>query len=337
MRIRWKGFELPTRVILDEKVSNDVYGKFIVEPFERGYGITIGNSLRRILLSSLEGTAPVSLTIAGAQHEFASIEGIYEDVINIALNVKSLLVQFDGEGPETIRVEKKGKGPVYAKDFACTNGVKVVNPELLICNIEGENTIFKAEVEIRKGRGFKSSEEFPWKTGDSIGKIWLDAGFSPVRRARWRVEETRVGKITDYDRLILEIWTDGTVLPEAALVEAATILRKHMHPFVKFAEIGQETEQDEVSQPVESAEQEEEAPQIDRELADKLALPVSALDPSVRAANCLANEGIRTLRDLVSRQESEMLVIRNFGKTTLKEIKIKMLEFGIRFGMNVGQ
>lgn len=331
MRIRWKGFELPTRVMLDPESSTETYGKFVVEPFERGYGITIGNSLRRVLLSSLLGTAPVSLRLEGADHEFSAIPGVVEDVINIALNVKDVLVRFEGDGPETMRIEKNEAGQVLAGDLVGDPGVSVINKDLVIATIEEAKTPFRAEIEFRKGRGYIRTEDQAWRKDDLVGTIPLDAAFSPVSRARWRVEETRVGKRTNYDRLILEVWTSGVVTPEDALVEASTILRKHLVPFVKYHDLGRELE---VEAPGEEA-VEETTVGIDRELAEKLARPVSVLDPSVRAANCLSAEGIKTLGDLVRRNESEMLQVRNFGKTSLKEVKIKLAEMGLSFGMNI--
>ncbi|MCD8139793.1 MAG: DNA-directed RNA polymerase subunit alpha [Planctomycetaceae bacterium] len=331
MRIRWKSFELPTRVVLDNESSTDTYGKFTIEPFERGFGVTIGNSLRRVLLSSLEGVAPVSLRLDGALHEFAAIPGIVEDVIDIALNVKEMLVSYEGDAPETLKIEKTGPGPVLAGDFTPPVGVEIVNKDLHIATVEGANTTFKAEVEFRKGRGYVRSEDFTWKNQETIGVIPLDASFSPVRRARWRVVETRVSKVTDYDRLIIEIWTDGTIKPEQALIEAATILRKHLNPFVKYYELGSEATAVAGGEVI--------APEGEKEgtdnsaLAEKLSQPVSVLEPSVRAANCLAAEGIKTIRDLVTRQEADILQVRNFGKTSLKEIKQKLIEQGLSFGM----
>ncbi len=333
MRIRWKSFELPTRVVMDTESATDTYGKFTIEPFERGFGVTIGNSLRRVLLSSLEGVAPVSLRLDGALHEFAAIPGVVEDVIDIALNVKEMLVSYEGDSVETLRIEKTGPGPVRAGDFTPPVGVEIVNKDLHIATLEGANAVFKAEVEFRKGRGYVRSEDFPWKTQDLIGIIPLDASFSPVRRSRWRVVETRVSKVTDYDRLIIEIWTDGTIKPEQALIEAATILRKHLNPFVKYYELGSEATG--VAGVI------EERPEVEKEgtdksaLTEKLAQPVSVLEPSVRAANCLAAEGIKTIRDLVFRTEQDMLQVRNFGKTSLKEIKQKLMEQGLSFGMTM--
>ncbi len=333
MRIRWKSFELPTRVVMDTESATDTYGKFTIEPFERGFGVTIGNSLRRVLLSSLEGVAPVSLKLDGAMHEFAAIPGIVEDVIDIALNVKEMLVSYEGDAPETLRIEKTGPGPVTAGDFTPPVGVEIVNKDLHIATVEGANTVFKAEVEFRKGRGYVRSEDFTWKTQDVVGIIPLDASFSPVRRSRWRVVETRVSKVTDYDRLIIEIWTDGTIKPEQALIEAATILRKHLNPFVKYYELGSEAT-GVAGIPEERPEGEKES--TDRSaLAEKMAQPVSVLEPSVRAANCLAAEGIKTIKDLVTRTEQDMLQVRNFGKTSLKEIKQKLMEQGMSFGMTL--
>ncbi len=334
MRIRWKSFELPTRVVMDRESATDTYGKFTIEPFERGFGVTIGNSIRRVLLSSLEGVAPVSLKLDGAMHEFAAMPGIVEDVIDIALNVKEMLVAYEGDQPETLKIEKTGSGPVTAGDFTAPFGVEIVNKNLHIATVEGANTTFKAEVEFRKGRGYVRADDFTWKTQEMIGVIPLDASFSPVRRSRWRVVETRVSKVTDYDRLIIEIWTDGTIRPEQALIEAATILRKHLNPFVKYYELGSEATSvagAEVELRVES-----EKDSTDRSaLSEKLNQPVSVLEPSVRAANCLAAEGIKTIRDLVTRQEADMLQVRNFGKTSLKEIKQKLIEQGLSFGMNI--
>jgi DNA-directed RNA polymerase subunit alpha len=245
-----------------------------------------------------------------------------------------MLVAYEGDAPETLKIEKTGPGPVLAGDFTPPVGVEIVNKDLHIATVEGANTTFKAEVEFRKGRGYVRSEDFTWKSGDVIGTIPLDASFSPVRRSRWRVVETRVSKVTDYDRLIIEIWTDGTIRPEQALIEAATILRKHLNPFVKYYELGSEATS--VAGGETELRMESEKEGTDRSaLAEKLNQPVSVLEPSVRAANCLAAEGIKTIRDLVSRQEADMLQVRNFGKTSLKEIKQKLIEQGMSFGMNI--
>jgi DNA-directed RNA polymerase subunit alpha len=331
MRIRWRGFELPTKVELEESTKSDTYTKFLAEPFERGYGITVGNSLRRVLLSSIEGAAPVSVKFDSVTHEFTAIPGIYEDVTNIVLNIKSLLVKVNGDGPETIKITKKGEGPVTAADFETNQNVEIVNPDLVLCNLANDEVEFGAEVVVAKGRGYKLAEELMDKNQE-LGVIPLDATFSPVKRARWATEDTRVGQKTNYDRLLLEIWTNGTVTPEEALVEASSILRKHLNPFVKYFDLGKELERDAV---VEEGSETNDIPAEDKELMLKLSQPVSILDPSVRAANCLVAEGIRTIGDLVSRSESDMLQVRNFGKTSLKEVKVKIADMGLSFGMNV--
>ena len=333
MRMRWRGFELPTRVLVEESSKTDTYGKFVAEPFESGYGITVGNSLRRVLLSSIEGAAPISLKIEGATHEFTAIPGIYEDVINIALNIKGLEIKVKSDQQETLVLEKTAEGPVTAADFKSNPNVEIVNPKLHIATIVGKGKGLKLEVVVANGRGFKTADEIHGQN-QVLGIIPLDATFSPVKRARWHVEDTRVGQTTNYDRLTLEIWTNGTVTPEQALVEASSILRKHLNPFVKYFEIGREFEREGLPM-AEAGESGGALTEEDKELIAKLQEPVSILEPSVRAANCLAAEGIRTIADLVSRQESEMLQVRNFGKTSLKEIKSKLHEMGLGFGVNV--
>ncbi|MBN1257061.1 MAG: DNA-directed RNA polymerase subunit alpha [Planctomycetes bacterium] len=333
MRMRWRGFELPTRVEVEEETHSDTYGKFVAEPFERGYGITVGNSLRRVLLSSIEGVAPVSVLFEGATHEFTAIPGIYEDVTNIILNLKGLLMKMRGDGPEIIKIHKTGAGEVKGGDIETNQNIEIINPDHLIATIVDEKATFSAELTVARGRGYKTSEELI-NPEMPLGTIPMDAAFSPVRRTRWSTEDTRVGKMTNYDRLILEIWTNGTVKPEEALVEASTILRKHLVPFVKYFDIGEELEQETLPDQ-ESAYTE--MTTEDQELLAKLSEPVSVLDPSVRAANCLSAEGIKTLFDLVKNTESDMLQVRNFGKTSLKEIKAKLAEAGLSFGMEVAK
>ena len=331
MRIRWKGFELPTRVVMETATATREYGKFVAEPFERGFGITVGNGLRRVLLSSIEGVAPVSIRIQGAPHEFTALPGVVEDIIHIAMNAKDMLVKFDGRGSEMLKVAKTGAGPVKAGDFRGGPGVEVVNPGHVLATIAAADVAFEAEIEFRKGRGYIRADDFPWKIDDVIGTIPLDAAFSPVRRARWRVEETRVGKMTDYDRLILEIWTNGVVRPEMALVEASAIFRKHLNPFVMYNEIGEPRPPE--AMPEEKPIIVEPEPDVSEAASDSdtLSQPVSILEPSVRAGNCLATENIRTLGDLVSKSEDEMLLLKNFGKTSLKEIKQKLTAMGLSF------
>ena len=329
MRIRWKGFELPVRVVPEAETRTERYTKFLAEPFERGYGHTIGNSLRRVLLSSLEGAAPVSLRVEGASHEFTALKGVYEDVTDVVLNVKQVRVKMHTADPVTLRLEKKGKGEVRAADFSPDDRVEILNPDLVICTLT-DPVDFRAEVVVKRGRGFVPAEE--QNIEPIIGLVPLDSVFSPVRRVRYSVEATRVGRLTNYDRLLLEIWTDGTVAPDTALAEAASLLRKHLNPFVKYFELGEEAAKELAVREV------AEAPKADKareELLKKLELPISVLDPSSRAENVMQSNKIATLRDLVARGDEEMAQLKGFGKTSLREIKKKLADLGLTFGMPI--
>jgi DNA-directed RNA polymerase subunit alpha len=326
MRIRWRGLELPTQVIKEEAVSTPVYGRFIIEPFERGFGTTVGNSLRRILLSSLEGAAPISLKLKGAQHEFTSLPGVLEDVTDIVLNVKSLVVQLEGEEPKTMSISRSTRGEIRAKDFQADPAITLINTDQLIATLT-DDVEFELEVVVAKGRGYLAAEDSVDEERE-IGMIPVDSLFSPVSRVRYHTEDTRVGQRTNYDRLIMEIWTKGTVTPDMALVEAAKILRKHLNPFVQYFELGAEV----VGQaPAEAAPAED----VDKELQAKLDMPISELDLSVRAGNCLEAAKIATVRDLVRWTEAELLSLRSFGKTSLREVKRKLADIGLNLGMNL--
>lgn len=346
MRIRWRGFELPTHVTLEKDTSSDRYGKFVAEPFERGYGVTVGNSLRRVLLSSLEGAAVSSVRVEVAHkgedgkpktthisHEFTAIPGLYEDVTDLVLNLKELRLKLYTDEPVTLKLERRTKGPVKAGDIQRDERVEVVNPELLLCTLTDDITL-NIEMSARKGRGYRTAEE-NINPEMAIGVIPIDSIYTPVRRVRYKVENTRVGQQTDFDKLILEIWTDGTITPEMALVEASTILRKHFNPFVKYFELGKQMEAIGAEVPAGVLEGVEET--TAKEIRDKLKLPVSVLEPSVRAENCLAAANIQTLGDLVKMNEVDVLKIKNFGKTSLKEIKKKLADMGLSFGMEVPQ
>ncbi len=235
MRIRWRGLELPTRVQLDNDVSNETYGRIYIEPFERGFGITIGNSLRRILLSSLEGSAVTLIKLAGANHEFTSIPGVMEDVSDIVLNIKSLVVRQDSDEPKTMKIEKRGVGIVTAGDIQADPAITVINPNHKIATLTDDVT-FSLEMTVEKGRGYVPASEEAKK--DDPLAIPVDAIFSPVVRVRYKTEETRVGQSINYDRLVMEVWTDGTISPEMALVESGKILRKHLGVFVSYFETG---------------------------------------------------------------------------------------------------
>jgi DNA-directed RNA polymerase subunit alpha len=328
MRIRWRGLELPNRLVCDKETQSDSYGRFTVEPFERGFGTTIGNSLRRILLSSLEGTAPVSLRIKGVSHEFESPKGILEDVPHIVLAVKKLQVALTSDAPRVLTLKVNKKGPVTAGDFNQDADAEVMNPELVICHLTSQQTL-ELEVTIKRGRGYQTAEELS-QSSSELGVIWLDANFSPVTRVRFKTEYTRVGKLTNYDRLILEVWTDGTKDPEFCLVEAAKIMRKHLNPFVQYYELREQL----VAQGAKVGDAGRHSDEVDR-LRQLLMRPITELDLNVRANNCMRAERIHTIGDLVARNEDELLEIRNLGKTTLKEIKKKIEDMGLRFGVDL--
>jgi DNA-directed RNA polymerase subunit alpha len=324
--------ELPTHVERDTRVSSDKYGRFIIEPFERGFGTTIGNSLRRVLLSSLEGSAVTSIKIAGVSHEFSSIPGVLEDVTDIVLNVKSLVVRLDGDGPKTMRVTADKAGPVTGADIVADPAIEVISKDTLLATLTAD-VHFEMEMVVEKGRGYvQVSERLAAmdRFDQEIGRIYLDAAYSPVTRVRYTTENTRVGHKTNYDRLILEIWTDGTISPEMALVEAAKILRKYINPFVQYSEVGQAVVAGSAGQAVEKG-------PIDETLRQKLAMPIQELDLSVRASNCLESANIETIGQLVRMTEAELLNIRSLGRTSLREIKRKLADMGLSLGMTVGE
>jgi DNA-directed RNA polymerase subunit alpha len=332
MRIRWREFELPNRVVVDEKTRTDRYALFTAEPFERGFGATVGNGLRRVLLSSLEGTAVTHVRIKGVEHEFSSLKGVVEDVTEIVLNVKQLLVRADGDGPRTLKVSKKGPGAVTGEDLRGEADTEVVNTDLVICNLE-EGGSLDMELTVRRGRGYETSEEHAGEDLE-IGVIPVDAIFSPVQRVRTKVKNTRVGKMTNYDKLEVEVWTDGTVSPEMALVEAAKIYRKHLNPFVAPFEEGRPVA---ASAAAEAAAEDLQA-KGDRERRDaavKLALPLAGLGLSSRAMNALQKADLETLGDLCRRTEEELLGNEAINRTTLKEIRAKLDELGLDLGMDV--
>jgi len=325
MRIRWRGLELPHRVVTDETVKSDTYGRFTIEPFERGFGTTVGNSLRRILLSSLEGAAVTSVKIAGAPHEFTSLEGVMEDVTDIILNVKSMVVSLDSDEPKTMRLQAEGPGEVTSDLIEADPSITIHNPDLVLCTLTKE-VDFDMELLVEKGRGYvPASEQYDTNEDQEVGRIPVDAVYSPVTRVRYKVEDTRVGQKTNFDKLTLEVWTNGTVTPEMAIVEAAKILRKHLNPFVQYFELGEAT----------ASEQAAAAARVDEELIRKLQMPVSELDLSVRASNCLESAKVETVADLVSFDESDLLKVRSFGKTSLREVKRKLADLNLELGMEL--
>src|SRR5205823_6482538 len=327
MRIKWRGLELPNRLSSDRETLSPSYGKFYAEPFERGFGVTVGNSLRRILLSSLEGSAVTRVKIQGVQHEITTIPGVVEDVTDIILNIKSLVVKNNSDQTKTIRIEQHERGVVKAASVITDEAVQVINPEHVIATLT-DDVPFVVEMTVENGRGYRTSEENVGKERE-IGVIPVDSSFTPVVRVKYEIEETRVGQRTNYDRLLMEIWTNGTVTPQMALVEGAKILRKHLNPFIEYAEPGPEMP---VEGPAEAAAPGE---PIDHELERKLNMSLAELELSVRATNCLESEGITTVRDLVIRTDEELLEVRNFGETTLREVKNKLAERGLYLGMKL--
>ncbi len=330
MQVTWRGLELPTRVEQDITVSSEKYGRFFIEPFERGFGTTIGNSLRRILLSSLEGSAVTSIKIAGVDHEFTSIRGVMEDVTEIVLNVKSLVIRLHDEGPKIMSISAKKAGVITAADIVADPSIDVVNKDLTLVTLT-EKVNFEMEMVVENGRGYVPASEriaAADRFDQEPGRIMLDTVYSPVTRVRYTTENTRVGQKTNYDKLILEIWTDGTVTPEMALVEAAKILRKHVNPFVQYFELGEETVA--ASQIVETETEEQ---TVDEELAQKLAMSTQELELSVRANNCLESAKTETIGELVRMTEADLLKIRSFGKTSLREIRRKLADIGLSLGM----
>jgi DNA-directed RNA polymerase subunit alpha len=332
MRIRWRGLELPSRVVRDELVSTDTYGRFTAEPFERGFGTTVGNSVRRILLSSLEGAAVTHIKLKGAEHEFSSLPGVVEDVTDIILNIKSLIVKLDADEPKEMRLSSRKAGPITAGMIEADPAITLINKDHVIATLT-EDMPFDMTLTVGKGRGYVTSTENIEDAGDEqeIGVIAVDSIYSPVTRVRYSTEDARVGQKTDYDRLILEIWTNGTLTPEMALVEASKILRKHLNPFVQYFELGSDVASDDAVVALRDANK----ATIDPDLQQKLNMTVQELDLSVRANNCLESAKIQTVRDLVQKTDADLLKVRSFGKTSLREVKRRLADMGLSLGMDL--
>jgi len=329
MRIQWRGLELPTRVVRDEETSTPTYGRFVVEPFERGFGTTVGNSLRRILLSSLEGAAVTHVEIKGVDHEFTSLPSVVEDVTEIILNIKSLIVRSTADEPKTMRLSARGKKDesveVRAEKIEADPALEIVNLDQHLATLTDE-VDFEIEMTVGRGRGYATVDDHKAEQLEEqiSGVIPVDSVYSPVTRVRYRVEDTRVGQRTNYDRLVMEVWTNGTVTPDMALVEAAKILRKHLNAFIQFFEIGS-------GLALEGKELASDEPDIEKDSSDeeKLSTPLSSLDLSVRAGNCLASAEIATVGDLIQYDESQLLKLRSFGRTSLREVKRKLADIGL--------
>lgn len=320
MGIAWRNFEMPKVLKCNDDTLTDTYGEFIAEPFERGYGMTLGNALRRVLLSSVEGAAVTSIKIEGVEHEFSSIPGVVEDVTQIVLNIKNLVIRSHTVTPKPIFIKVHRKGVITAKDIIADETLDIINTDLHIATLS-KNTKLNIEMEVGRGRGYVAAERNK-KENQPIGVIAIDSLFSPAVKVNFLVEDTRIGQITDYDKLILQMWTNGAVTPKEALLYASNVLQRHLDIFVNFGKLPEDLEI------IEEA-------QEDTELLEKLKMPVSEMELSVRSANCLEKAKIKTLGELVRKTESEMLKYRNFGKKSLNEI-INVLEgMGMSLGMKI--
>ena len=320
MIIKTKDFQVPKKLDVEKETLSKTYGKFFAEPFERGFGATIGNSLRRILLSSIAGAAVTSIKIEGVLHEFSTIPGVKEDVTDMILNIKNLRLKLHSDKPKMIHLKKKGGGEARAKDIIHDADVEILTPDLHIATLDKDGNL-DMEMTVKTGRGYVPAERNK-EEGTAIGVIPIDAIFSPIRKVNFTVENARVGRVTDYDKLIMEVWTDGSVRPDDVLGFAAKIFKDHLSIFINFEELEQPEEQ-------EAGER--------KESNKNLLRSVHELELSVRAANCLKNANIRTIADLVQRSESEMLKTKNFGRKSLNEIKEILQEMGLSLGMKIDE
>lgn len=322
MIIRTKDFQIPQKLSVEKDTLTPTYGKFFAEPFERGFGTTIGNSLRRVLLSSIVGTGVTSVKIDGVFHEFSTIPGVKEDVTDIVLNLKALRLKLYTEKPKTVYLQRKGPGEVRAGDITPDADIEVLNPDLHIATL-GKDVKLNIEMVAKLGRGYVPAEKNK-EDGQAIGVIPVDSIFSPIKKVNFNVENTRVGRQTDYEKLILEVWTDGSIKPEDAIAHAAKIIKDHLSIFINFEEDEKKIE-------------EPRGDEQKKRLVKNLLRNVNELELSVRAANCLKNANITTIADLVQKTEPEMLKTKNFGRKSLNEIKNILNNMGLRFGMKMDE
>jgi DNA-directed RNA polymerase subunit alpha len=320
--MKWKSLQMPRDIQIEDATRTDKYSKFTIEPLERGFGTTIGSALRRTLLSSIQGAAPVAVRIDGILHEFSTIPGVYEDVTEIVLNIKRLRLKLLGDEPKTLRLEANKKGELTAGDIKTNGDIQILNPDLHIAQLT-EDTKFKMEIDIGVGRSYVTSEQNK-RPDVPVGTIFLDAMFSPVQKVNFEVENTRVGQRTDYDKLILEIWTDGSLTPDDALCYASKTLKDHLQLFIKLDEELQMVEEEEVDETT-------------LKIRNLLKTRVDELELSVRSSNCLRAANIQTLEDLVQKTEPEMLKYRNFGRKSLTELNTVLAELGLSFGMDISK
>ncbi|MBF0387330.1 MAG: DNA-directed RNA polymerase subunit alpha [Candidatus Omnitrophica bacterium] len=321
MGVKWRDFQMPKRLDCEEASYTEKYGKFIAEPFERGYGVTLGNSLRRVLLSSIEGSAVTAIRIDGVQHEFSTIPGVMETVSDIILNVKELVLRSHSKSPKSVFIKAAKKGDVKAKDIISDETIEVLNPEHHICTLT-KDINFNMELEVCRGRGYVPAEQNK-KEGAPVDSIAVDSIFTPIEKVNFFPENTRVGQRTDYDRMIIEIWTNGAMSPKEALLYGANILQRHLDVFVAYGQLPEEEEE------------EEEVSAEEESLYAKLRLPISELELSVRSSNCLKDAKIKSISELVRKTEEDLLEFRNFGKKSLTEIQDLLKVMGLSLGMKI--
>ncbi len=315
----WSELVKPEQIVRDSDAVDTMYGKFVCEPLERGYATTLGNALRRVLLSSLQGAALVAVKISGVQHEFTTIPGVLEDVTNIVLNLKQIRLAMNSDAPQTLTLDTKGKGPVNAGAIKCTQHVEVLNPDLHLFTLT-EDKELTLEMEVRMGKGYVPADMHEG-ISDEIGLIALDASFSPIRKVAYSVEQARVGQMTNYDKLILEVWTDGSVTPEDAIAYSAKILKDQISVFINFDE--------------KSAGGSSGGNSGRSDLNESVFKSIDELELSVRATNCLKSANIDLVGELVQKTESEMLKTKNFGRKSLDEIRKVLGEMNLDFGMKI--
>lgn len=315
----WHEFQRPSQVQADEEERSEIYGRFLAQPFERGWGTTVGNALRRALLSSIPGAAITAVKIEGADHEFSAVPGVVEDVTDIILNLKKIPFKVHGQEPVFLTLEAKGSGEVTAGQFKGSHQVEVIDADVHVATLSADGQL-QMVVRVAPGRGYIQAEENQTEDLD-VGFIPVDSAHSPVRKANFRVEMARLGRMTNYERLVMELWTNGTIQPEEALSQAAQLVQGHMEIYSRLATV------EEMEEPVEAEAEPEEESILDAS--------IDSLELSIRSMNCLKNANIRTLRDLVSRGEKSMVEIRNFGEKSLKEVREKLEALGLGFGMNL--
>jgi DNA-directed RNA polymerase subunit alpha len=316
----WRELIRPKKLEVDPEGHSRFYGKFVCEPLERGFGITLGNALRRVLISSLQGAAITSVKIEGALHEFQTLPGVVEDVTDIILNLKKVRLKMHTDEPRIVRLNVTKEGVVRAGDLICDPQVEVLNPDQYLATVSADGKL-RAEMTVKMGKGYVSSDRN--KTDNApIGTIFMDSAFSPIKKVSYVVGQARVGQITDYDKLTMEVWTDGSITPEDAVAVAAKILKEQLNPFINFEESEEEPEQPETTQ-------------AEEQINQNLYKSVDELELSVRSANCLKNANIRYIWELVQKTEPEMLKTKNFGRKSLNEIKSILEEMGLHLGMKL--